>query len=445
MTTIKTLLLALSMACTSTAINAQTTFDEISADLNKAGGVYLAYPEVTARQTPAPKGYKPFYISHYARHGSRYLLGDGDFELSIALLEEAEQRGCITPLGKDALRRLRLVFEETKGRGGDLTPLGRRQHQGIAERMVRNFPEVFAGKGRDVSARSTVVYRCAMSMVAFGDRLKGLCPQLDINYEMSDKYMGYLNYHTDKSNRFTNGEKGPWVEEYRKFEAAHVCPDRLVKSLFSDADFISKRVSPDKLMWALYWIAVDMQDIETKASFYDLFTPQELFGLWQCVNYRFYIGNANPKMSDGLVMANASTLVQNIIATADSAIVHRNMAATLRFGHDGNVIPLLALLQIDGFDVAVDRPEEVYRHWCDFKATPMASNVQIIFFDNKQGDILVKLLHNEREAHIPVATTQWPYYRWSDVRAYYTQRLASLKAHVDALKEPLSPFGQDKK
>lgn len=433
MISLRTVLFSISIACLSGAASAQTTYDEVAADLNKAGGVYLAYPEVTARQTPAPKGYRPFYISHYGRHGSRYLLGDGDFEQSIALLDEAERGGCITPLGKDVLRRLRFVFKETQGCGGDLTPLGRRQHQGIAERMVRDFPEVFRGK-RDVSARSTVVYRCAMSMVAFGDRLKGLCPQLDINYEMSEKYMSYLNFHTEKSNRFTNGEHGPWVEEYRKFEAAHVNPDRLVGSLFTDADFIRCRVNPEKLMWALYWIAVDMQDIETKTSFYDVFTPQELFDLWQCVNYRFYIGNANPKMSDGLVMANASTLVENIIATADSAIANRNIAATLRFGHDGNVIPLLALMQIDGFDVAVDNPAEVYKHWCDFKATPMASNVQLVFFDNKKGDVLVKIMHNEREAHIPVATSQWPYYKWTDVRDYYTKRLADVKRHVDALK-----------
>ena len=34
-------------------------------------------------------------------------------------------------------------------------------------------------------------------------------------------------------------------------------------------------------------------------------------------------------------------------------------------------------------------------------------------------DILVKVLLNEHEVHIPVATTQFPYYRWTDVRAYY--------------------------
>ncbi len=170
MISIRHTLLTLTIALAANGAMAQTSFEEISADLNKSGGVYLAYPEVTTRQTPAPKGYTPFYVSHYGRHGSRYLLGDGDFTMTISLLEKAENEGCITPLGKDVLQRLRKVFTETRGRGGDLTPLGARQHKGIAERMARNYPEAFRGKRR-VFARSTVVYRCAMSMAAFCDGL----------------------------------------------------------------------------------------------------------------------------------------------------------------------------------------------------------------------------------------------------------------------------------
>lgn len=420
---LKTLAVVLAIFCL--GVKAQTTFEEIRADLNKAGGVYLAYPTVETKQTPAPKGYKPFYVSHYGRHGSRYLLSDRDYQWIIQLMEKAETVNGLTPLGHDVLKRLNMVWEEAQGRAGDLTPLGVRQHQGIAERMSKNFPEVFRGK-RHVSARSTVVYRCAMSMVAFGDRLKQLNPQLDMSYEMSEKYMSYLNYHSARSNAFTHGKKGPWVEEYRKFEEAQVHPDRLVSTLFSNADFIRCEVNPSELMWGLYWIAVDMQDMETPVSFFDLFTAKEMFDLWQCVNYRFYMGNANPLASNGIVMANAKSLVENILESADAAIKDRSIAATLRFGHDGNVIPLLALLQIENFDVAVAGPAEVYKHWCDFKATPMASNVQIVFFENKAGDILVKFMHNEKEVHVPVKTDQWPFYHWNDVKEYYQKRLSTL-------------------
>ena len=424
--------LSAALACYSFG-SSQTTFEEISADLNKAGGVYFAYPAPTAKLTAAPKGYKPFYISHYGRHGSRYVLGNGDCEYTIGLMEKAQEQGCLTTLGADALQRVRTLYKEIKDHGGDLTPLGERQHKGIARRMYQNFPEVFKGKG-SVYARSTVVYRCAMSMTAFATELKGLAPQLDMTCEMNESNMAYLNYHTDKSNRFTNGENGPWVEEYKKFEAEHINATRLAESLFSNSQFIRRNVNLEKLVWSLYWIAVDVQDMETQVSLYDLFTPQELFDLWQCVNYKFYICNANPAMNQGLTMANASTLVENILDCADKAIEGNGTVADLRFGHDGNVIPLLALLQVNGYDAAVWGPEDLYKHWTDFKVTPMAANLQIVFYKNSKDDVLVKFLHNETEAHIAVETDQWPYYKWTDVEKYYRDRLSTLKAQVEKLK-----------
>ena len=177
-------------------------------------------------------------------------------------------------------------------------------------------------------------------------------------------------------------------------------------------------------MWGLYWVASDAQDTENQISFYDIFQPEELFDLWQCINYRFYVSDANHADGRGLVTANAKPLLRNILDSANEAIREGNIAATLRFGHDGNVIPLLALLQIEHFNVSVNRPEGLYKVWCDFKAVPMAGNIQLIFFRKVKGspdDILVKVLHNEQEVHIPVATDIFPYYRWSDVEQFYRE------------------------
>lgn len=74
-----------------------------------------------------------------------------------------------------------------------------------------------------------------MSMAAFGDRLKGLAPGLDISYEASEKYMSYLNYHTPESNAFTDQKTGPWVAEYNAFEKQNVRPQRLMKALLPTA------------------------------------------------------------------------------------------------------------------------------------------------------------------------------------------------------------------
>lgn len=209
----------------------QTTQQEMTDNINKTAGVYYAYPISDLQpQTKVPQGYKPFYISHYGRHGSRYLIADNDYKWVIDLFQQAKQQNALTELGYDALKRLELLWKEVEGHGSDLTPLGVRQHQGIAERMYHSYPEVFTDN-KKISARSTIVLRCAMSMVAFGDKLKELNPKLIISYEASPKYMNYLNYHSDESNMFTSDKTGPWVEEYRKFELEHTHPERIINSL----------------------------------------------------------------------------------------------------------------------------------------------------------------------------------------------------------------------
>ena len=50
--------------------------------------------------------------------------------------------------------------------------------------------------------------------------------------------------------------------------------------------------------------------------------------------------------------------------------------------------------------------------------SPMASNLQMVFFRNNSGDVLVKILLNETEIAVDMPTDTFPYYRWSDLREY---------------------------
>ena len=50
----------------------RNVLDDLKADPRKAYGNDYPYKLVPSPQTKAPKGYKPFYISHYSRQGSRY-------------------------------------------------------------------------------------------------------------------------------------------------------------------------------------------------------------------------------------------------------------------------------------------------------------------------------------------------------------------------------------
>ena len=100
-------------------------------------------------------------------------MGDRDYKWIIDLLKDAQAQQALTDLGRNLLTKLEELWPVVEGRGGDLTSVGERQHRGIAHRMYAHYPEVFR-KGKKVFARSTMSLRCAMSMVAFCDELKGL-------------------------------------------------------------------------------------------------------------------------------------------------------------------------------------------------------------------------------------------------------------------------------
>ena len=180
-------------------------------------------------------------------------------------------------------------------------------------------------------------------------------------------------------------------------------------------------------MWGFYWLAVGMQDIETQVSFFDLFEPQELFDLYQAFNYRFYVGDSNYPGSNGMLLDNAKPLLRNVVESADAAIASGKTGATLRFGHDGNLIPFVGLLGLEDCYNSVEDPSEFYKYFSTYEISPMAGNVQIIFFRNKKdnGDIIVKFMLNEREIAIPrLKTDSFPFYKWNDVRDYFMGILA---------------------
>jgi hypothetical protein len=398
----------------------QTTKEELSETPQKTAGVYYAYPaKDIITQTPPPKAYEPFYISHFGRHGSRYLISDSDYKDVINLFEDARQNNALSDLGIDVLNRLNQVWKEVEFRGGDLSPLGVREHRGIAERMYDSYRNVFTNDAR-ISACATTIVRCVLSMDAFCERLKECNPDLHIDRYSGMKWQSYLNHHTKEAIAYRSAND-TWKEEHRKFEEQHIQPDRLINSLFSDSHYILKKVNPEFVMRSLFAIAGGMQNIETELSFYDLFEKQELFDLWQCKNYKLYVNDANCALNGGIMFENQKPTLRDIVENANEVIASKGKGASFRFAHDGNIIPLAMLLHLDGCYNSIAEPSEFYKAWSDFKVAPMAGNIQIIFFrKNKSDDILVKFLLHEKEILIPpVQTDIAPYYHWKDVEVFY--------------------------
>ena len=68
------------------------------------------------------------------------------------------------------------------------------------------------------------------------------------------------------------------------------------------------------------------------------------------------------------------------------------------------LLPLIGTIGIAGMEERW-KSLDVHRHWFDFEMMPMASNLQMIFFRNRKGDVLVKLVYNDKETYIPAVQT----------------------------------------
>ena len=409
--------------------------DEIAANRFLSGSNYVDYDRQlpTKALTPAPKNYEPFYMSHYGRHGSRWLIGDGDYTHPIRTLKAAKEAGKLTALGEETLKKLEEFYPTSKDRLGDLTTVGERQHHGIGKRMAQNFPEIFKAKDVKIDARSTTVFRCILSMIAECEELAAANPTAQIHNDVSQSLQYYLNQPWDGVVKKLGRETGDKEVETYKLKYTH--PERLMKQLFNDQEYVYNNVRAGDLMRQLFHVACNMQSHDTDIEFYSLFTDEEAYDLWRIQNIGWYLDYGPSPVSGEKMPFSQLNLLKNMIATADTVT---QTQATLRFGHEVCVMPLACLLELDNCGMAVKNLDELDTYWRNYRIFPMGCNVQLVFYrpkKGKMGDVLVKALLNEREAYMPVDTDNWPYYKWQDLRQYYLNKIEKFEAEATSLSK----------
>ena len=413
-------LIALCLLCCGTA-TAQTAQEELKDNRYLSGSNYLDYDRQlsTTPLTPAPKGYEPFYMSHYGRHGSRWLIGEGDYTTPLNILRDAHQAGKLTAEGEAVLKKLEDFFPTTVKRLGELTTVGERQHHGIGSRLARNFPEIFKAKNVPIDARSTVVIRCILSMEAECEELAAANPTARIHNDVSESLQYYLNQGWSDRLRQASREGRKVRNQY---EQKYSHPERLMKLLFNDQQYVYDNIRASSLMRQLFEIAANMQSHDTDIELYSLFTDEETYDQWRMRNIGWYLDYAAAPQTGAIMPFSQLNLLKNIIETADTV---RQTQATLRFGHEVCVMPLACLLELGQCGAQVENLDTLDRVWRNYRIFPMACNIQLVFYRPKKGngDILVKALLNEREMTLPAKPVSGPYYRWDDLRQYYLEKI----------------------
>lgn len=400
----------------------QTTREEVYSDIGVTSGMCYPYSYTPEEPTPVPKGYKPVYISHFSRHGSRYHTWDALYSSCYEMLAQADSLGILTSEGQRLLPKLKDIADDAYMRTGDLSQRGLDEQRGIARRMYESFRPLLGRRGVEIRAYSTKVHRTILSMTAFVEELSKCNQQAHFNITASLREQQHLNHAPNAA------ELRPEFESLFREAPYDNPPYRLVSQLISDEDFIQG--NPEWCYGFFDRLIQIALVLPAQCSPYDLrslFTDDELFNYWKKDNYRLYL-EAGPSREFGrAVSADAIPLLENIIETADEALSMGYPQATLRFGHDLNFVPLVSLLDVNGLgQVQASSPDELWQRWSSFKVSPMSTNLQFIFYRNKEGRVIVKLLFNEHEASLPLESLSGPYYDWTLVKEYLHHRCADL-------------------
>ena len=383
---------------------------------------YLA-PEGKIQDTKAPRGYKPFYFSYYGRHGSRYLTGELSFISGyVQMLSILNAQGALTEDGKKLLGQLRWLEEEHKGNSGNLTEIGYKEEEAISRRLHKRFRRIFHQcRRKDVIVRSSPALRSAMTGTSFIMELGRHSRRLEFDVKGGQRFY------------FTKWDPNPDLDatERRVLDSmirATLDTVAFAKRFFSDGASLRSALAGKSLGEAQYEMMHILsigRCLSPDADTFSLFCPEELLDYAIVQNARTASWFIHSKETGFFRDTNAGApLINEIVCRAEEAINGNSICADLRFGHDSGVAPTFSFLNIEGYDNPEASLADSWVTWPAYKHVSMACNLSLVLYKNRKGDILVKILENERETAIPaISPFNGPYYKWDDFKRWSTRRI----------------------
>ncbi|MBR4365406.1 MAG: hypothetical protein IKP43_01340 [Bacteroidaceae bacterium] len=397
-------------------IEAQNLPQQLQSDLRKAYGTDYPYSFKEHTLHKAPSGYKPFYISHYSRHGSRYYWNAVLYPELDTLLMVAHEKQLLTPIGEAFRAKFMEAKDELTSSVSELSDLGWEQHQYIARTMYNNFEDVFK-KGGDVFAISSLSGRCVLSMASFCQELTQCNPKLEIREQSSRNTLDGV-VPSDRQNplRRTYPKSRPRFEDHRKdFQFHDNLRQKVISRVFTSTEGLPG--NPGRIASNLINLYTSLPSIGHDGMMEGIISDDEIAARWENENLGSYTWVFEPRYD-------MIPILRDILKKADAVVSGSSKrVADLRFGHDTCLGPLTVLMGLNGADKDPEDPYEVkncYQNW----QTGKASNMQLIFYRSKKPgkEVLVKCLLNGAEATLPLPSDNYPYYKWSDFKRFYTER-----------------------
>ena len=376
--------------------------------IRQCEGSLTPYP-VNVAEENHPDSLAVVYLNHVGRHGARYPSSAANCRALKTALMRADSLGTITSTGRSLLKLTDNVIRLTAGRWGALDSLGMAEQEGIATRMVRNYPELFGGDAT-VEAISSYSPRAMMSMYAFTHRMDRLNNETTfrtstgrINSPLMrpfDTVQAYIDFRDNKE----------WEPVYKEYFDEFCPTTAIMRALGSRYPFADAAEVRD-LAYSEWAVIAGCSAMSVEVDPLVYFTPEELNAVWSCFNLRQYLRYSASTVSS-VPAEIASQLVLNLVETTDAFINgQRDTTVRLRFGHAETLMPLFSLLRLRGCYYLTNYFDTVAQHWRDFDIVPMAANLQLVLFKSRNSgryylradlnEQPIPLLPNSDELYVP--------------------------------------------
>ena len=364
---------------------------EVKADINRAAGMFYARSTSKPhKDTPAPKGKKPFYINHYGCPGPYYLDKSEYYTETYAVFTKADQ-----------------------------------QSRALVKQMIDRFPDMFTPKGY-YSVRSVVENRCIMTMQEGLLQLSSSLRPIVARSKASQQERRFMDPVDDE---LTSQRIDSLTSiTYERFTDLNTNDNRLMSSLFNDMNYVMTSIDAAKLSKQLFILAGNVQHSSYAGVFslFDIFTPEEIHRHWRKQNAWHYINYGGCKLNGGWQAYLQRSTLRNMIHMGDSMIKRYNPLMHLRYTHANVIMSLACLMDLNGYGLHTANLDSLEDYgWANFRIAPLGGSIMMIHYrtDRDDPDVLVKVLLNGEEATLPIPTDCAPYYHWQDVKRYYLRKL----------------------
>lgn len=335
----------------------------------------------------APAGYKPFFINLLSRHSARYLTSEDKILKAINFLKDHK-----SDLNQNGIKLLKILNSiKDKQDYGKITPLGVSLEKRLGSEFYTKFKDNIFLNNKKILAYNTSVFRTKQSLDAFLSSFK--------NVEI-------IFYGIDDENlRFFKKYKTPVS--------------------------VKKYLLDQNITFNIFNKKLDQKDINKFGSdLFLIYANKESSGFGGCIdkflnkkdikilsNYK-NLKTYNQNFSNKFM---AFKLLSNFLQTSNEAIKDPKIAGIFRFAHAETLLPFINI--ISGSKFVFTSNSEIINKFNPSSLAPMAGYVAWIFYKNKDDDILVQMILNQKTYKFPFKCKYKNFCSFKKIKSYYDEIL----------------------